>query len=49
MGPSNWIVNLAFYKDFISRGNLKVQFTCTLDNAFNHKQFFPGPAVRSWT
>jgi hypothetical protein len=43
VGPGNWIVNLAFYKDIISRGNLKMQFTCTLDNAFNHPQFFPGP------
>jgi hypothetical protein len=43
VGPSNWIVNLSFYKDIISRGNLKVQFTCLLDNAFNHAQFFPGP------
>jgi len=43
VGPGNWIVNLAFYKDIVSRGNLKVQVTCTLDNAFNHPQFFPGP------
>ena len=43
VGPNNWIVNLAFYKDIISKGNLKVQFTCMLDNAFNTPQFFPGP------
>ncbi|MBE3097331.1 MAG: hypothetical protein IMZ44_09415 [Planctomycetes bacterium] len=43
VGPGNWIVNLAFYKDIISRGNMKVQVTATLDNAFNHPQFFPGP------
>ncbi|HEY6948934.1 MAG TPA: hypothetical protein VI297_08980, partial [Gemmatimonadales bacterium] len=42
-GPGNWIVNLAFYKDIISKNNLKVQFTCMLDNAFNTAQFFPGP------
>jgi hypothetical protein len=43
VGPSNWIVNLAFYKDIITRGGLNVQFTAMLDNAFNHAQFFPGP------
>ena len=43
VGPGNWIVNFAFYKDVIARKNLKVQFTATLDNAFNKPQFFPGP------
>jgi hypothetical protein len=42
-GPSNWIVNLAFYKDVYVRGGLNVQFTAVLDNAFNHAQFFPSP------
>ncbi len=43
VGPSNWVVNLAFYKDIIARGHLNVQLSATLDNAFNHAQFFPGP------
>ncbi len=42
-GPGNWIVNLAFYKDVVSIRGARLQFTCLLDNAFNRKQFFPGP------
>ncbi|HEY3380919.1 MAG TPA: carboxypeptidase regulatory-like domain-containing protein [Vicinamibacterales bacterium] len=42
-GPGNWVINLAFYKDIISRKNVKVQFTATIDNVFNTAQFFPDP------
>ena len=43
VGPGNWVVNLAFYKDIVSHGGLNIQFTAMLDNAFNHAQFFPSP------
>ena len=42
-GPGNWVMNFAIYKDIISRKGMKVQFTATIDNAFNTAQFFPGP------
>ena len=35
------MVNFGFYKDVISRGGLRLQFSALLDNAFNHPQFFP--------
>jgi carboxypeptidase family protein len=42
-GPGTWVVNLAAYKDIVARSRFKLQFTATLDNAFNHPQFFVSP------
>ncbi len=41
-GPGTWVVNLAFYKDVIAKDKFRLQFTATLDNAFNHPQFWVG-------
>jgi hypothetical protein len=40
-GPGTWVVNFAFYKDVITQGDFRLQFSALLDNAFNHPQFFP--------
>jgi hypothetical protein len=42
-GPGTWVVNLAAYKNIVAKAHFKLQFTATLDNAFNHPQFFIGP------
>jgi len=39
-GPGTWIANFAFYKDIVRTAGYQVEFTATLDNAFNHPQFF---------
>ena len=41
-GPGTWVVNFGIYKDVVTRGNFRLQFSALLDNAFNHPQFFPG-------
>jgi hypothetical protein len=41
-GPGTWVVNLAAYKDVITKDKFRLQFTATLDNAFNHPQFWVG-------
>jgi hypothetical protein len=43
LGPGTWVVNLAFYKDVISKDKLKLQVTVSMDNAFNHPQFAIAP------
>ena len=40
-GPGTWVVNFAFYKDVVTQGDFRLQFSALLDNAFNHPQFFP--------
>ena len=40
-GPGTWVVNFGFYKDVITQGDFRLQFSALLDNAFNHPQFFP--------
>jgi hypothetical protein len=41
-GPGTWIVNFAFYKDLVRTHGTTIEFTCLLDNAFNHPQFAVG-------
>jgi hypothetical protein len=41
-GPGTWVVNFAIYKDIVTRGSFRLQFSTLLDNAFNHPQFFAG-------
>jgi len=41
-GPGTWVVNFGIYKDVITQGHFRLQFSALLDNAFNHPQFFPG-------
>jgi hypothetical protein len=43
VGPGTWVVNFAFYKDVFATDKVRLQFTATLDNAFNHPQFFVRP------
>ena len=40
-GPGTWVVNFGFYKDVVTQGDFRLQFSALLDNAFNHPQFFP--------
>jgi hypothetical protein len=42
-------VNLAFYKDLVAQERFKLQFTATLDNAFNYPQFFVTPDSSPWS
>jgi Carboxypeptidase regulatory-like domain len=42
-GPGTWVANFAFYKNIVATNKFKLQFTATLDNAFNHPQFFVAP------
>ena len=42
VGPGTWVANFAIYKNLITKERFKLQFTATLDNAFNHPQFFVG-------
>jgi hypothetical protein len=42
VGPGTWVANFAIYKNVITKERFKLQFTATLDNAFNHPQFFVG-------
>jgi hypothetical protein len=34
-------VNFGVYKDVVTQGHFRLQFSALLDNAFNHPQFFP--------
>jgi hypothetical protein len=43
VGPGTWVVNFAIYKNVIATDKFRLQFTATLDNAFNHPQFFVNP------
>jgi hypothetical protein len=43
VGPGTWVVNFAIYKNLVAKDNFRLQFTATLDNAFNHPQFFVSP------
>jgi Carboxypeptidase regulatory-like domain len=40
-GPGTWVVNFGIYKDVVTQGHFRLQFSALLDNAFNHPQFFP--------
>ena len=40
LGPGTWVVNFGLYKDVVKRGKFRLQLSATLDNAFNHPQFF---------
>jgi hypothetical protein len=42
LGPGTWIVNFGIFKDLVANDRFRLQFTATLDNAFNHPQFFVG-------
>lgn len=42
LGPGTWVVNFGIYKDIVTKGQFRLQFSAMLDNAFNHPQFFPG-------
>jgi hypothetical protein len=39
-GPGTWVVNLGLYKTVFRSSNVTAEFRATLDNAFNHPQFF---------
>ena len=41
-GPGTWIVNFGIYKDLVATDRFRLQFTATMNNAFNHPQFFVG-------
>jgi hypothetical protein len=45
-GPGGWVVNLGFYKEVVSFDSFVAQLRVTLDNAFNHPQFYVDPAAR---
>jgi hypothetical protein len=40
------VVNLGFYKEVVSFDSFVAQLRVTLDNAFNHPQFYVDPAAR---
>jgi hypothetical protein len=42
-GPGTWVVNLGFYKDIFRYRGVRLQVRVTLDNAFNHPQFYIDP------
>lgn len=39
-GPGNWVVNLGVYKTVFRAGGTSAELRVTLDNAFNHPQFY---------
>jgi hypothetical protein len=40
LGAGTWVVNFGIYKDIVKAGKFRMQLSATLDNAFNHPQFF---------
>ncbi len=40
LGPGTWVVNFGLYKDVVAKERFRMQLSATLDNAFNHPQFY---------